>query len=106
MEVDLSACFGRNSGDAGRNNPLSDRLAPRRVSHAEHTQGGAITYLGVAMTVKANNSAAWLAEVEKRVARIKANAGESALHDAHELIAAAQILREELAIEASSKFLK
>jgi hypothetical protein len=55
------------------------------------------------MTVKANNSAAWLAEVEKRVARIKASAGESALHDAHELIAAAQILREELAIEANAK---
>jgi hypothetical protein len=53
------------------------------------------------MTVKANNSAAWLAEVEKRVARIKASAGESALHDARELIAAAQILREELAIEAN-----
>lgn len=55
------------------------------------------------MTVKANNSAAWLAEVEKRVARIKTQTGESALHDAHELIAAAQILREELAIEANHK---
>jgi hypothetical protein len=54
------------------------------------------------VTVKANNSAAWLAEVEKRVARIKASAGESVLHDAHELIAAAQILREELAIEANN----
>jgi hypothetical protein len=54
------------------------------------------------MTVKANNSAAWLAEVEKRVARIKAGAGESALHDAHELIAAAQILREELAMELNN----
>jgi hypothetical protein len=54
------------------------------------------------MTVKANNSAAWLAEVEKRVARIKAATGEAALHDVRELIAAAQILRDELAVEVTN----
>jgi hypothetical protein len=53
------------------------------------------------MTVKANNSAAWLGEVEKRVAHIKASTGEEAIRNALELIAAAQILREELAVEAS-----
>jgi biotin-(acetyl-CoA carboxylase) ligase len=54
------------------------------------------------MTVKANNSAAWLAEVEKRVARIKTATGEAALHDVRELIAAAQILRDELAVEVTN----
>jgi hypothetical protein len=55
------------------------------------------------MTVKANNSAAWLAEVEKRVGWIKMSTPEAALIQVHELIAAAQILREELAIEANQK---
>jgi biotin-(acetyl-CoA carboxylase) ligase len=55
------------------------------------------------MTVKANNSAAWLAEVEKRVARIKTATGEEALHHAYELMAASKILKEELAIEANQK---
>jgi hypothetical protein len=54
------------------------------------------------MTVKANNSAAWLAEVEKRVARIRTATGEAALHDVRELIAAAQILRDELAVEVTN----
>lgn len=53
------------------------------------------------MTVKANNSAAWLGEVEKRVACIKASTGDEAIRNTLELIAAAQILREELAVEAS-----
>ena len=55
------------------------------------------------MTVKANNSAEWLAEVEKRIARIKSTTGDEAVRNAHELIAAAQILREELAVETNRK---
>jgi hypothetical protein len=56
------------------------------------------------MTVKANNSAAWLAEVEKRVGFIKTGLQwpDAALQHVHELIAAAQILREELAIELNT----
>jgi hypothetical protein len=53
------------------------------------------------MTVKSNTAASWLAEVEKRVERLKSSTGEAAWNEAHELVAAAQILRDEIAIEAN-----
>jgi hypothetical protein len=55
------------------------------------------------MTVKSNTAASWLAEVEKRVARLKSSTGEAAWHEAHELVAAAQILRDEIAIESNHR---
>lgn len=55
------------------------------------------------MTVKSNTPASWLAEVEKRVERLKTATGEAAWNEAHELVAAAQILRDEIAIESNRK---
>lgn len=52
------------------------------------------------MTVQQNNSASWLAEVKKRVANLGHLTGEAAWEQANELVAAAQILRDEIAVEA------
>ncbi|CDY76121.1 hypothetical protein BGLT_05193 [Caballeronia glathei] len=57
------------------------------------------------MILKESNSAAWLVEVKKRVTRLDqmtAQGGsDAAWKEAGELIAAAQILRDEIAVEAS-----
>lgn len=52
------------------------------------------------MIMKECNSAAWLAEVKKRVAKLDSLTGEAAWQEAHELVAAAQILRDEIAVES------
>lgn len=52
------------------------------------------------MIMKECNSAAWLAEVKKRVAKLDSLTGEAAWNEAHELVAAAQILRDEIAVES------
>lgn len=55
------------------------------------------------MIMKECNSAAWLAEVKKRVARLDSLKGEAAWNEAHELVAAAQILRDEIAVESGKE---
>lgn len=59
------------------------------------------------MIMKESNSAAWMVEVKKRISRLDqmtAQGGsDAAWNEAHELVAAAQILRDEIAVEAKRK---